>query len=169
MFKVRASIHWYVLLAQVAIITLLALRSSRLAAAVGEPDPPSGAARLRHVGGPVSFQPAGEFEWVRAITNRPLTTGDRLWAEEGDGRAELTMGSVTIRLDTSTDFAFINLDDRTLQIQLAQGTVTVCLQGPRRDEKVEVNTPNQTFFISQPGSYRVETSEDGFSTLSPPW
>ena len=165
MSKARARIHWYVLLAQVAIIAVLALRSSHLAAAVDEPDPPSRVARLSYVRGPVSFQPAGESEWVRAIPNRPLTTGDRLWTDAGDGRAELTTGSVTIRLDASTDFAFINLDDRTVQMQLTQGTVTVRVQWLRRGEDVEVDTPNQAFSILEPGSYRVEASEDGVSTL----
>src|SRR5512140_2390641 len=128
MSKTRASPHWYVLLSQVAIITVLALRLSHLAAAADEPEPPSRAARLSYLRGPVSFQPAGESDWVRAIANRPLTTGDRLWTDAGDGRAELTTGSVTIRLDASTDFAFINLDDRTVQMQLTQGTATVRVQ-----------------------------------------
>jgi hypothetical protein len=165
MSKTRTSPHWYVLLAQVAIIAVLALRSSHLAAAEEDIDPPSRVARLSFVRGPVSFQPAGESEWVRAIANRPLTTGDRLWTDAADARAELTTGSVTVRLDASTDFAFINLDDRTVQMQLTQGVVTVRVQRLRRDEDVEVDTPNQAFSIFQPGSYRIEASEDGNSTL----
>ena len=165
MSKTRTKTHWYVLLAQVLIIAVLAVRSSQLAVAEDETDPPSRVARLSSVRGPVSFQPAGESEWVRAIANRPLTTGDRLWTDAGPGRAELTTGSVTIRLDASTDFAFVNLDDRIVQMQLTQGTVTVRVQRLRRDENVEVDTPNQAFSILQPGSYRIETSEDGASTL----
>ena len=44
-------------------------------------DPPSRVARLGYMSGAVSFSPAGQDEWVQASLNRPLTTGDRLWAD----------------------------------------------------------------------------------------
>ena len=46
--------------------------------AAAELDPSSRVARLNYLQGSVSFQPAGEPEWVSAIVNRPVTTGDRL-------------------------------------------------------------------------------------------
>jgi len=153
-----------VFLPQVLMVATLWATSPRPAVAADEDDPPSRVARLSYLRGPVSFQPAGESEWVEAIANRPLTTGDRLWTDSG-ARAELNTGSATIRLDASTDFSFLNLDDRTVQVQLTQGTVTVRLLRLREDELVEVDTPNQAFSIQQPGSYRVEASEDGNSTL----
>src|SRR5205807_6956707 len=55
-------------------------------------DPPSRVARLGYLEGSVSFQPAGESEWVQAAQNRPMTTGDQLWADK-DSRAELSLGS----------------------------------------------------------------------------
>ncbi len=163
--KTRTRAHWVVLLAQVSILSVLALRSWHLAAADDETDPPGRVARLSYLHGSVSFQPAGETEWVGAIGNRPLTTGDRLWTDGGDARAELTMGSATVRLGASTDFAFINLDDRIVQMQLTEGTVVVSVRRLHRDEVVEVDTPNQAFSILRPGSYRVEVGEDGTSTL----
>src|SRR5712692_369063 len=80
-------------------------------------DPPGRVARLGYMQGSVSFQPAGESEWVQAVPNRPLTTGDTLWADR-DSRAELQVGSAVIRLDANTGFTYLNLDDRTAQIQL---------------------------------------------------
>src|ERR1700752_3893143 len=80
-------------------------------------DPPSRVARLSYTQGSVSFQPAGESDWVRAAINRPFTTGDRLWVDS-DSRAELHIGSAALRLGTNTGFSFLNLDDRTVQIQL---------------------------------------------------
>src|ERR1700693_4256436 len=65
-------------------------------------DPPSRVARLGYMQGSVSFQPAGESEWVEAAQNRPLTTGDRLWADQGS-RAELSLGSAVIDLNSNTD------------------------------------------------------------------
>jgi hypothetical protein len=164
MAKPRKHAHWYVLAAQVVIITLLAVRSSHLAAAADEFDPPSRVARLSYLHGPVSFQPAGEAEWVGAVANRPLTTGDRLWTDRG-ARAELVTGSATFRLDADTDFAFTNLDDRIVQAQLTQGTITVRVLRLRGDEAIEVDTPNQAFSILREGTYRLEASEDGDSTL----
>ena len=80
-------------------------------------DPPSRVARLGYMEGSVSFQPAGEPDWVQAVANRPMTTGDKLWADK-DSRAELQLGSAVIRLDANTGFSFLNLDDNTVQIQL---------------------------------------------------
>ncbi len=51
-------------------------------------DPPTRVARLGYADGAVSFSPAGENDWVLATLNRPLVTGDRLWADAG-ARAEL--------------------------------------------------------------------------------
>ncbi len=44
-------------------------------------DPPSSVARLAYSQGSVSFQPAGTDDWVDATINRPVTIGDKLWAD----------------------------------------------------------------------------------------
>src|SRR5579864_5447840 len=80
-------------------------------------DPPSRVARLGYLQGSVSFQPGGETEWVEAAQNRPMTTGDRLWADQ-DSRAELNLGSAVIDVNGNTGISFLNLDDRTVQVQL---------------------------------------------------
>jgi hypothetical protein len=133
-------------------------------AAADQNDPPGRVARLKYVQGAVSFQPAGEPDWVSAVANRPMTTGDKLWADAG-ARAELRIGSATIRLDSTTGFSFLNLDDRTVQLQLTQGTLDIRVQRLGRDEIFEVDTPNQAFSILRPGQYRVQASEDGNSTF----
>jgi hypothetical protein len=56
-----------------------------------EHDPPGRVARLSYSIGSVSFQPGGEGDWAQAVKNRPLTTGDNLWADK-DSRAELQTG-----------------------------------------------------------------------------
>jgi hypothetical protein len=73
----------------------------------------------KHIGcmeGSISLQPADESEWVQAGANRPMTTGDKLWADKGS-RAELQLGSAVIRLDANTGFSFLNLDDRASMSQ----------------------------------------------------
>ena len=64
-------------------------------------DPPSRVARLGYTTGAVSFSPAGENDWVQATINRPLTTGDRLWADAG-ARAEIQVGGAMIRMNAGT-------------------------------------------------------------------
>jgi len=72
-------------------------------AASADDDPPGRVARIRYLQGSVSFQPAGESDWVSAVTNRPMTTGDQLWADAGS-RAEVQLGSATIRVDANRFF-----------------------------------------------------------------
>jgi hypothetical protein len=127
-------------------------------------DPPSRVARLGHIDGSVSFQPAGESEWVEATRNRPMTTGDKLWADH-DSRAEVQLGSSKIDLGANTGFTFLNLDDRTVQIQLSSGTINVRVYELDRDTDYEIDTANQAFVIQQPGRYRVESSENGDYTI----
>src|ERR1700674_3739079 len=71
-------------------------------------DPPNRVARLNFSDGSVSFQPGGEGDWVEAVPNRPLTTGDNLWADK-DSRAELHVGSTAIRMDSETSLTFLDL------------------------------------------------------------
>src|ERR1700693_166212 len=103
-------------------------------------DPPSRAARLSYISGTVSFQPGSVEDWVPATLNRPLTTGDRLWTEAG-ARAEMNLGSAALRLHGRTNFAFLNLDDRTTQIQVSLGTVSVRVRRLADDEIFEIDTP----------------------------
>jgi len=127
-------------------------------------DPPGRVARLSFLQGAVSFQPAGESDWVLATINRPVTTGDKLWVDSGS-RAELHIGSAAIRLGGNTGFSFLNLDDRTVQIQLSAGTLYLRVSRFERDDNFEVDTPNQAFSIMRSGRYRFDASEDGNSTV----
>ena len=105
------------------VVVLLTMTFARPAAADNY-DPPGRVARLNYLRGSVSFEPAGEADWVPAIANRPITTGDMLWADDGS-RAEMHLGSATIRLDSRTGMSFLNLDDHTTQIQLSEGTLNI--------------------------------------------
>src|ERR1700758_708009 len=127
-------------------------------------DPPGRVARLGYMEGSVSFEPAGENEWVEAGRNRPMTTGDKLWADP-DSRAEVQLGSATIDLGSNTGFTLLNLDDRTIQIQLSTGALNVRVWDLDRDNVFEIDTPNQAFTVDQPGRYRLEASENGDYTV----
>ena len=112
-------------------------------------DPPSRVGRIGYMEGSVSFQPAGEPDWVQAVRNRPMTTGDKLWTDK-DSRAELQLGAVLIRLNSNTGFSFLNLDDNTVQIQLTSGSVNLRVRRLDRYDVVEIDTPNLAFSVTQP-------------------
>jgi hypothetical protein len=123
-------------------------------------DPPSRVARLNESEGSISFRPAGEDDWVAGVPNRPMVTGDDLWADE-DSRAEVHVGSAAIRLGAKTGITFLDLDDHTVQIRLAQGSLIVNARHVDDDDNYEVDTPNIAFTLLQPGEYRIDVSEDG--------
>jgi hypothetical protein len=139
-----------------------------LCAAVGvaravDPDPPGRAARLAGAEGGVSLQPAGVQEWTVATLNRPLTTGDRLWSDQSS-RAELDLGTAGIRLGSNTGLAFLNLDDRSAQMQLSAGALIVSVRDLQSGESYEIDTPNIALSLQQPGVYRIEVNDEGTAT-----
>ena len=131
-------------------------------------DPPGRVGRLNYSQGSVSFRPAGEDDWVTAVPNRPMVSGDDLWADE-NSRAEVHVGSAAIRLGSKTGITFLALDDRTTQIRLAQGSLILRVRHIDDDDAYEVDTPNTAFTLLQPGEYRVDVSEDGSQTITTVW
>jgi hypothetical protein len=127
-------------------------------------NPPSMAARLSVVDGKVSFQPAGDTDWSQAVLNYTVTTGDRLYADQG-GRAELETGPYAVRIGQTTDLTIANLNDQFFQLGLAQGTVRLSTYQIPPGNSVEVDTPNGALLIEQPGDYRVDTYSDAGQTV----
>jgi len=133
-------------------------------AAADDDDPPSRVARLGYVRGNVSFEPAGTEDWVSAVINRPLTTGDKLW-NDADSYSELHLGSASIRLGSTTGFTFLNLTDNMTQIQVTEGTLNIRVRRLGDDETFEVDTPNLAFTLLRPGNYKVNVNEAGDATV----
>ena len=132
------------------------------------PDPPSRVARLNYMDGSVSFQPGGENDWVTAVLNRPLVTGDNLWADE-DSRAEVHIGSTALRLGAKTGITLLDVSDRAAQIRLAQGSLIVKVRHVDDEDSYEIDTPNVAFVIAQPGDYRIDVDADGNRTEVTVW
>ena len=131
-------------------------------------DPPARVGRLDYSQGSISFRPAGEDDWVTGVPNRPMVTGDDLWADE-DSRAEVHVGSTALRLGSRTGITFLALDDRNTQIRLAQGSLLVRLRHLDDDDAFEIDTPNIAFTLLQPGEYRIDVSDDGSQTVTTVW
>jgi hypothetical protein len=142
-----------------AVIGLAAFLVCGMAAA----DPPARVARLANIGGAVSFSPAGEDEWIYATPNRPLITGDRVWADAG-ARAELQIGSLAVRLGSQTSVTILNLDDRVAQFQLAQGALNVRVRRIDPGQAIEIDTPLLAFSLRRPGDYRIDVDPTSAAT-----
>jgi hypothetical protein len=133
-------------------------------AAADADDPPSRVARIGYAEGSVSFQPAGTQDWVAAPLNRPLTTGDTLWADQ-ESRVELQLDGSTVRLSNSSEISFVNLGDEITQIQLASGTLLLHVRRLDDHETYEIDTPNLAFSILRPGTYRISVDGSGNNTV----
>lgn len=148
------------------ILSMIALALALFGAAsarADENDPPTRAARLAYIEGSVSFNPAGTQDWVAPPVNRPLTTGDQLWADRG-GRAELQLDGSSLRMGASTSMAFLNLSDHVTQVQLSAGTLSVHVRQLYDQETYEIDTPNLAFTVLRPGTYRISVDADAGTT-----
>ena len=143
-----------------AINKLLFVVAAFIIAAPVLADPPGRVGRLSLVSGSVSLAPAGvEDEWSEAYINRPITTGDRLWTADR-GRAEIRIGSAAVRLDVRTSADVLGLDDRYVQLRLAEGRLQLRIRSIPRDGFYEIDTPSAAVVIREPGIYRIEVRPD---------
>jgi hypothetical protein len=126
-------------------------------------DPPGRVARLGYLSGTVSFSPAGEDSWNQATMNRPLSPGDRLWAETGS-RAEIQVGGAMVRLNAGTAVSVLNLDDNITQLQLTEGSLYVHVRRLEPDQSVEIDTPHLAFTLREPAVYRIDVDAEGNAT-----
>ncbi|MGA2429189.1 MAG: DUF6600 domain-containing protein [Candidatus Acidiferrum sp.] len=127
-------------------------------------DPPSRVARISFLDGTVSFQPGGQGDWGSAAMNRPVTVGDKLWADKAS-RAELQAGQASIHMGSMTALSFLNLDENIMQLRVAEGAVNFRVRELREGDTYEVDTPNLAFMVKQAGAFRIDVSENGDATV----
>src|SRR5262247_4109072 len=130
----------------------------------GDPqqDPPSRVARLSYIDGSVSFQPGGQGDWGAATRNRPVTIGDKIWSDN-NSKAELQAGQASIHVSSMTALSFLNLDDQTTQMRLAEGTIRFRVREMREGDVYEVDTPNVAFTVTQAGARGEFNGNDNVS------
>ncbi|PYY11086.1 MAG: hypothetical protein DMG69_04725 [Acidobacteria bacterium] len=131
-------------------------------------DPPSRVARLQYVSGEISVQPGGVNDWVPAVVNRPLTTADRVWADQ-DSRTELHLGNAYLRMNAETSLTLTNLTDQTVQVELDQGALNLRIRHLYDGEIYEVDTPNLAFTVTESGDYRFDVDPNSDVTFVSVW
>ncbi len=133
-------------------------------AAAQDVDPPSRVARIAYISGPVSFEPASVDQWTDASLNYPMTTGDNLYTDNG-ARAVLRIGRNSIRLNSGTNFQFVNLSDNVVQTSINAGNLSLHVRHLFDGESWEVDTPNGAVTLLRTGEYRVDTDTSRNATM----
>src|SRR6266496_3073105 len=131
-------------------------------------DPPARAARLQYMSGSVSVQPHGTDDWVSGTLNRPLTNADNIWADK-NSRAEISVGTGLIRIDSESSLTLTNVSENMVQLQLHQGAMNLHVRRLYDNETYEVDTPNQAFTVRKPGDYRFDVDADKDKTIITVW
>jgi hypothetical protein len=131
-------------------------------------DPPTRAGRISDVEGSVSFQPGGQGDWLEVVRNRPLTVGDNLWVDK-DSRAEIQIGSTSIRLAPETSLTFVDLGNNVTQLRLSVGSLFFRVRRFDRNDAFEVDTPNLAFNVYRPGEFRLDVNQNGDQTMATVW
>ena len=126
-------------------------------------DPPGRVGRLAYLSGTVSFRASGDTAWAVAVPNRPITTGDALWADNG-GRTEVEIGSAEVRMNQQTELDVERLDDAALQFSVPQGSAMLRLRSLATGETDEIDAPNAAVQMAALGEYRIDVSPDGATT-----
>lgn len=127
-------------------------------------DPPSRVARLSLLQGNVSVEPASVNEFSPAELNYPLTSGDRLWADNG-AEAELEAGQLAVRLGAATDLTVTAMTDTLAQFGLGQGSVHLRTFALDQGTTTELDTPNVAVTMLQPGDVRVDVDPNSNTTI----
>lgn len=123
-------------------------------------DLPGRVGRVADLAGRVHLSTAEDADdWIEALRNATVTTGDNLWVS-GDGRAEIDYGGGQFRLAGDTNVHIARLDDRALALFVAHGRVVVRVRVLDAGDVVQVDTSNTQLTLNRPGLYRIDVSED---------
>jgi len=63
-----------------------------------------------------------------------------------------------------TALSFLNMDDQTTQMRLAEGTIYVRVRELREGEVYEIDAPNLAFNATEAGAFRIDVNENGDMT-----
>src|SRR5207245_10043312 len=85
--------------------------------------------------------------------------------ESGLPELQLPSGNL-VRLAPRSYFTALNLSDDLKQFYLRQGAASFNIRRLRSDQVIEIDTPNVSVTLDQPGRYRIAVDEDGNSRIS---
>ena len=152
---------------------LVALLACAGPVAWAQQDPPGRVGRLAAVQGQVyGFDRAAEV-WSQAEPNSPLTSGDRI-STGPTGRAELQVGSTTLRLHSRTELEVLRLDDSRMVFELKRGSLALRVRSSKMAGELEIFTAEASLQPLRAGHYRIDrpaNADGGYGnrTLASSW
>lgn len=156
---------------QLALAAALAVGAAPAAAQL-EGDARESYSYLRTLDGSVTVAAPGSGPGEPADANQPLLAGDEVRLARG-ARAEILLADRNIlRLEGGsvlrlTRVAFsADRQDRTTALDLAEGELLLVVTDEALgDELPEIRTPAGTVYVNAPGTYRLETTPEGWAEL----
>lgn len=150
-------------------ITWIALPVLAAACAVAPPqaladddarsDPPARVGAVTAIQGDVQLASEPGAAWERAQINWPVSTGTTLFVPPG-GRAELRIGSTSVRFDGDTQVEFSQLDDHGITLETMQGTVRARVRALPTGDLFSIASDGVRAQALQPGDYRASYDPD---------
>jgi hypothetical protein len=144
-----------------AIALLIAVSLAVVAQAQTDPaqppaaDPPARVGRISLLSGPVTMTDYRVNEESDAALNWPLTSQQRL-STGSLGRAEVRIGSTSIRMDSDTVVDFNRVDDEVIQVTLQRGTATLRVRNREQLREIDFLTPRERVVFEDVGRYRID-------------
>ena len=122
-------------------------------------DPPGRIGRIAWLAG--SARVSGENgETTEALLNQPLTSGDKL-SLPANSRAEVEIGSITLRVDADSEVDFDRIDDEAVKVYLDKGRAIVRLNSADALREFSLETRDGAFSARRDGVFRFDSSVAG--------
>lgn len=143
--------------------SLLALLAGVLFFAVpAQADPAGRIGRIAWLSGDVNLYNPGTGESYSAPLNQPLTSGDIL-SIDANSRAEIQIGSMTVRLDMGSVLELDRIDDEQVRLFLNSGRAIVNLPSREAVGDFELGTRIGQFSARDTGIYRFDAESNSAS------
>ncbi len=162
LFSFDGRLSWSLAQAQALAALMLALALALCLASMpvrAQDDPPGRVGRVAEVQGSVSWFDHEQGLWQGASRNLPVTSGDRI-STGPQARAELRVGSTSLRLDAQTELEVLRLDDNGLVFKLYSGSLALRLRSREVAAELEVLTPEARLRPLRAGHFRIDRIDD---------
>ena len=137
------------------LLAVLSAASGQAPADSEADDPPGRVGAISLLAGPVTLVDLSTGSREDALLNWPVTGGWRLETGRA-GRAEVRIGSTSLRLDDETTVDFVRLDDEVMQIAVLRGAVALRLRNREVLDEFELLTQRERIVFDEFGRYRVD-------------
>ena len=142
-----------------ALVPLLAPLLAMMSAAALA-DVPGRVGRISALSGDVQFYSESDPNWHQAYLNQPVTSRNSLYTGDG-GRAEISVGSTALALDSDSQVDIQQLDDQTLNANVVRGRVAVRVRRFDAGDAYNLAVPGADFALLKPGRYRIDALSEG--------